>query len=61
MNTYDDPPHDPAYQYLRAGSLIKSDTEFFDAFERKWVLANVTVGLKVDPASVGHYRKTKKK
>ena len=61
MNTYDQPPADPAYRFLRVGSMIKHDTEFWDAFDQKWVPANVTVGLKVDSASVGHYRKRKKK
>ncbi len=60
MNTYDEPPHDPAYQYLRAGSLIKSDTETWDELTGKWVLASASVGMKVDLESVGWYRKLKK-
>ena len=60
MNFPDTPPADPAYSFLRVGSLIKNGTEVWDADEQKWVLASATVGLKVDSESAGYYRRAKK-
>lgn len=60
MSVYDTPPKDPAYRYPKEGAKITDLMEFWDAFDRKWVTPEVTLGMVIDKDSVGRYRIPKK-
>ena len=56
-NNLPPPTNEQGYRFLKAGEIIEEGDEFFFAFHREWIQAKATVGLDVDAASVGHYRR----
>lgn len=61
MNTPDLPPKEEGYRMVRFREVLDDETEFYDAFERKWVpISASSIGLPLDADSVGHFRRPTK-
>ena len=55
--TATDPAHDPAYRYLQVGEIIAAGDEWWFRCDHTWEQVGVTIGLDIDPRSVGLFRR----
>ena len=55
------PTHDPNYHFIRAGSILREDDQFWDSFDRTWnPITPHSVGAVLDKESSGMFRRHNK-